>query len=376
MPQLDALRGIAILWVILHNAALDNVGPAQGGPMHFIELIGNMGWVGVQLFFVLSGFLITGILLDGRGAKKQFRNFYARRTLRIFPLYYGFLTLTFVLLPLAGLVHWGSQAYAFSLYYWTYLSNWAQPFSHHSVFPHLWSLAIEEQYYLVWPMLVVFLRGRLLVYVCLGLIGTALLSRAWLVLHYDPTFADHAMYTFTSARWDALAMGSLLAVLVRSDAALPYLQRYLSPGFAILSGLLLLQIALLHNFEPTGVHGIFNQSTIALWFAMVLLLTIVPWRNPLDRLRKFFRSRLLRTVGKYSYAMYLFHFPGKAIWFHYFTIAVKPDSPWQQLGVAVYNFVGITLMLVGAAFVSWYLWEVHFLKLKHRFVLKRAAAAG
>ncbi|MEJ2361078.1 MAG: acyltransferase family protein [Gammaproteobacteria bacterium] len=93
MPQLDGVRGIAILWVILHNAALDNVGPSQSLLMSVIDMLGNMGWVGVQLFFVLSGFLITGILLDGRGATNQFRHFYARRTLRIFPLYYGFLCL-------------------------------------------------------------------------------------------------------------------------------------------------------------------------------------------------------------------------------------------------------------------------------------------
>jgi peptidoglycan/LPS O-acetylase OafA/YrhL len=78
MPQLDALRGIAILWVILHNAALNGVGHAQGKLLEVLFLIGNMGWIGVQLFFVLSGFLITGILLDGRGSDDQFRIFYIR----------------------------------------------------------------------------------------------------------------------------------------------------------------------------------------------------------------------------------------------------------------------------------------------------------
>ncbi|MEJ2392759.1 MAG: acyltransferase [Gammaproteobacteria bacterium] len=376
MPQLDGVRGIAILWVILHNAALDNVGPSQSPLMSVIDLLGQMGWVGVQLFFVLSGFLITGILLDGRGATNQFRHFYARRTLRIFPLYYGFLCLAFVILPWSGLVHWSQQEYDITVFYWSYLANWAQPFSQHNVFPHLWSLAIEEQYYLLWPLLVVFLRKRSLVYVCLGLIVTAILGRAYLVFNFEPSFSSRAMYTFTFARWDALAIGSLLAVLVRSEAALPYIKRYFSRSFVILGGLLLLEIAVLRNFEPSHIPGIFNQTSIALWFALLVLLSIVPWQNRLDRLRPLFSSRLLRTVGKYSYAMYLFHFPGKMIWFRYFAIPVQPDSPWQQLGVAAYNFIGLSLFVGAAAFISWHLWEVHFLKLKRRFVLQRVAVPG
>lgn len=374
MPQLDALRGIAILWVILHNGALDNVGHAQSAVMSVVELISNMGWVGVQLFFVLSGFLITGILLDGRGATNQFRTFYARRTLRIFPLYYTFLLLAFVILPWTGIVTWHNSSPTEMALYWSYLTNWGQPF-HPVNFPHLWSLAIEEQYYLMWPLLVIFLRERTLVYACLTLIVTAILCRAYLVFNYDAGFASHAMYTFTIARWDALAIGSLLAILVRSERALPYLQRYFTPSFGVLSFLLLAQVAAFRNFIPSGTPGIINQTTIAIWFAMLILLSIVPWHNQLDNLRSTLSNRFLRWVGKYSYAIYVFHFPAKMIWFSHFAIAVAPNAPWQQFGIMVYNFIGIAALATSGAYISWHILEQPFLRLKRRFILARAASA-
>jgi peptidoglycan/LPS O-acetylase OafA/YrhL len=253
MPQLDALRGIAILWVIFHNAARDGTGDARNLVMGVVDLFANMGWAGVQLFFVLSGFLITGILLDGRGATNQFRNFYARRTLRIFPVYYAFLLLAFVILPWAGLITWSDTIHLERVWDWTYLVNWVLPFDKDASFPHLWSLAVEEQYYLLWPLFVVFLRERTLAYVCLALVISAILSRAFLVFHYDTEFANHAMYFFTFARWDTLAIGSLLALLVRSDTAVPYLQRYFTPTFVALSIALLLQISVERNFSQYSV---------------------------------------------------------------------------------------------------------------------------
>jgi len=371
MPQLDALRGIAILWVILHNAALDNIGHAQGALMSLIDLIGDSGWVGVQLFFVLSGFLITGILLEGRGAPRQFRTFYARRTLRIFPLYYGFLLLAFVILPWTGLIHWGDGNHVEKLLYWTYLSNWALLFHQPLTFPHLWSLAIEEQYYLLWPLLVIFLRKRTLALVCLGLILAALLIRAWLVWRFEPAFSEHAMYTFTVARWDALAVGSLLALLVRSEAALVIVQRYFVRGFVALSLVMLVQVALLRNFTSAGVAGVFNQTSSALWFAMLLLLAIAPWQSRLDRVRPLFENRFLRTVGKYSYAVYIFHVPAKMIFFSHFSISVHAHAPWQQLAVLAYNWIVISGLSLAAAYVSWHALERPFLQLKKYFVLRK-----
>lgn len=371
MPELDALRGIAILWVILHNAALDGIGPAQSVIMSVIGLIGNMGWVGVQLFFVLSGFLITGILVDGRGFKHQFRNFYVRRTLRIFPLYYGFLLFAFVILPWLGFSTLPDSTQTEKLLYWTYLANWGLLFVEHQTFPHLWSLAIEEQYYLIWPLLVILLQKRTLAYICLVLIVTAIASRASLVMYFDPDFSSKAMYTFTIARWDSLAIGSLLALLVRSDSTMIYVQRFFSRVFLIFTTVLILQILLLRNFSAHGTVGIFNQTTIALWFAMLILLSISPSRNLFEKLRQALSNKFLRWIGKYSYAIYVFHVPAKMIWFSHLAFAGKPDSPWYQLYIVVYNFIGISALATSAAYISWHVLEQPFLKLKRYFVYEQ-----
>src|SRR5205823_1934832 len=131
------------------------------------------GWSGVDLFFVLSGFLITGILCDAKGRDGYFRNFFTRRILRIFPLYYGFLGVVFLLLPrvtpfgrhLAALLH-------YQVWYWTYLLNvlislrgWPPV----ADFNHFWLLAVEDQFYLVWPFVVYMLGRRALLAACVGI---------------------------------------------------------------------------------------------------------------------------------------------------------------------------------------------------------------
>ena len=191
---LDGLRGMAILGVILFHAAVEYAPSTLSGKA--LGAVFNVGWGGVDLFFVLSGFLITGILLETRGTAGFFRNFYARRTLRIFPLYYGVLFVIFVVLP-----HYrpfdtpGLQTIARNQgWFWTYLTNFGF-IVHGSVFGnsdwlllnHFWSLAVEEQFYLVWPLLVYLLSGRSLRVICVFLFVEALFLRSGLaVMHQRP----------------------------------------------------------------------------------------------------------------------------------------------------------------------------------------------
>jgi peptidoglycan/LPS O-acetylase OafA/YrhL len=279
-----------------------------------------------------------------------------------------FLLLAFVVLPWSGTVSWPESTSTERLLYWTYLANWGVLFVEHQTFPHLWSLAIEEQYYLIWPLLVILLRKRTLALICLFMIISAFLFRTYLVFNFDPEFSSEAMYTFTIARWDSLAIGSLLALLVRTDMALQYVQRYFTKSFIIMSGILSLQIIFIRDFSPHGISGIFNQSSIAIWFAMLIMLSIVTWQNQLDKLGSIFSNRFLRWFGKYSYAIYIFHFPAKMLWFKYFQIVIPPDAPWFQLSIVVYNFIGISLIATVAAFISWHVLEHPFLRLKRYFV--------
>src|SRR5262245_16358318 len=149
-PGLDGLRGIAILLVILYH----NFG--------FIPFL-NYGWLGVDLFFVLSGFLITEILLKTRTTTNYFKNFYTRRVLRIFPLYYLCLILVIVIFPLIKNFPYDLSFYRENqVWFWFYLQNWMLIFKQWNdsaiLLNHFWSLAVEEQFYIVWPLLVLLIR--------------------------------------------------------------------------------------------------------------------------------------------------------------------------------------------------------------------------
>lgn len=168
LQELDGLRGFAILLVLCSHL----VSLPPGGRSPFVDrLVGmilGLGWVGVDLFFVLSGFLITGILVQSRGGPHYFRNFYARRSLRIFPLYYLFLAIaTFIspllLSPESILTLPKEHAWV----YWLYLSNFGGKPS--EAFAHTWSLAVEEQFYLVWPAIVFFAKPVAMRRVCVSL---------------------------------------------------------------------------------------------------------------------------------------------------------------------------------------------------------------
>jgi peptidoglycan/LPS O-acetylase OafA/YrhL len=180
IPALDGLRGIAILLVIPHNADIFS----QSAPWLWpIALVAHAGWIGVQLFFVLSGFLITRNLLDTRRDANYLRSFYVRRALRIFPLY--FLTLFVGLVVLPHVVQFSPGALAShhnQVWLWTFLSNWAQPYGLEvSGFSHFWSLAVEEQFYLVWPFVVLFAAGTRLFWVSVVVALAAFVSRVVLM---------------------------------------------------------------------------------------------------------------------------------------------------------------------------------------------------
>src|SRR5688572_7114217 len=146
IPALDGLRGIAVLIVLGFHIFPNHV---------------KFGWAGVDLFFVLSGFLITGILLESKGTPNYYRNYLAKRTLRIFPLYYFFLIVFFIVFPLVG---YSDSIYNYDYlsstqsWYWLYIQNWRIFFDPHypgeDIISHFWSLAIEEQFYIFWPLVI------------------------------------------------------------------------------------------------------------------------------------------------------------------------------------------------------------------------------
>ncbi|MBD0321145.1 MAG: acyltransferase, partial [Gemmatimonadetes bacterium] len=181
LPALDGLRGVAVaLVVLLHFTLFVPAGPVES---FFSRGVGT-GWMGVDLFFVLSGFLITGILYDSRDSPAYFRNFYARRSLRIFPLYYAYLFAIFAVLPRVQAGAAGPAEESARIWVWTYLSNVLFARGGWEVMPghttHLWSLAVEEQFYLLWFAAVVMAPRRWLLPTIVGCLVVAPIFRGLL----------------------------------------------------------------------------------------------------------------------------------------------------------------------------------------------------
>ena len=199
LPALDGLRGIAVVLVIAYHSA-----PSR---------VVTFGWCGVDLFFVLSGFLITGILADSVASGGAALRFYLRRSLRIWPLYYLFLAFTFLLLPRIGPTLAPSAVDHPPLRYLLFINNYWYGAESFSVLGPLWSLAIEEQYYVVWPVLVWTLRRRTLLWTCAAMPLVSFALRRWLL---SKGWSGAEVYALTFARLDGLAMGSALALVFRT----------------------------------------------------------------------------------------------------------------------------------------------------------------
>ena len=329
-----------------------------------------IGWCGVDLFFVLSGLLITGILLDSRDDPQYFQKFYARRVLRISPLYYAVVVGLFVIAPLGLrliarsdlipiLVH--PESAIFAWIFWLNILFAFRPASVSPLIQPLWSLSIEEQFYLAWPFVVRRIRSALLSRVCVALIFAAL------ALRIAFTAGGHALaaYTLTPCRFDALAMGALAAVMLRRDNGLDRLRAW-SWKFAAASAAsfaLLAAFASVDFENPVvGTAGIF---LLDLFFASALAaLLSAPEESPL---RSPFRWSPLRTVGKYSYATYMFH---QGI----IAVLTYKNLPWRLstwmhsafLGQFVFSVLAAGLSF-GAALASWWLLEKRCLALKRYF---------
>ena len=369
LPALDGLRGLAVLIVVWHNVSLTGPGFGDGADAKVLGLISNLGWMGVELFFVLSGFLITGILVDASNEPRPLRNFYMRRMLRIFPLYYAVLIVAFIILPaLDARPAWSVAKDGSEIWYWTYLVNWAIPIEGGGGgLSHFWSLAVEEQFYLLWPLVVVAVSRPALVVACLILIVSSPLARAWMI-HHDFELAQRTAYEFTFARWDALGMGALLAVLVRHR---PWLERVIASAPLVLNGALLYMVVYIgvnHNFAPVeqGIAAL-NQTIASLLFAGILFSGIFPVGAKSSRWQYVLRWSALRNVGKYSYGIYVFHFPimisWLPLWERYFTefhrLHPTVDTVARVLVAAVSSYL--------MAWCSWHVLEQPFLRLKKYF---------
>jgi peptidoglycan/LPS O-acetylase OafA/YrhL len=392
VPALDGIRGLAILIVmVFHMNMIAGVHKVDAAA----KFISSAGWTGVDLFFVLSGFLITGILLDTKHGEGYFRLFYARRALRIFPLYYAVVALSLIVLP-AVAAHLPPVAQAKldrfgtiggdGWMYWAYLSNFAIASAEkfrHGILDISWSLAIEEQFYLVWPAVVYFLSRRRLIDVCIGAVFFAIGFRCWLVWNGAHPIAVHLL---TPSRIDALAVGAFIAAVSRGPGGFELLCRYGRVvgvvAFAAVTAAFAYRFVT--NTGRPGEEGFASANLpeiqtvgltlIAVAFGGLLVHVLALTRSPeptKHRLVRFFESPLLRSFGKYSYAMYLFHLPVRALIRD--TVFGK-DLKWianSQIGMQI-AFTSISIAATFAlAWMSWNLFEKRCLALKKYVEYKR-----
>jgi peptidoglycan/LPS O-acetylase OafA/YrhL len=373
LPALDGVRGIAILWVMLHNLSLMEIGAGSGPLMHLLIDGIDAGWAGVTLFFALSGFLITGILLDSREAPGYYRNFYVRRVLRIFPLYYGVLFVAFVLIPL--LVHpvplHVAEDRPEQIWLWTYLSNWGLPYGIADyTFPHFWSLAVEEQFYLLWPLLVRSRGPRAVLRLAAVLAAASLLVRAAMAVAGAP---PEALYAFSVTRMDALALGGAAAAVLRMPAWRAWVAARAGLLLGVAVGLFMagfLGFHALRRLDPmTQTVG---YTLLAVCFSLLVLALAAADATGKQRWwAQGWRIAPLRVLAKYSYGMYIFHKILGDVW-------GKPwmrshgDAVLRSLPANLLYFALGVLATLGIAMLSYHLVEKRFLQLKPLFAGRAA----
>ncbi len=365
---LDGLRGLAIALVMAHHFFMDSM-PADNELDRTVFRIVHGGWCGVDLFFVLSGYLITGILLSSKGSKGYFKNFYARRTVRIFPLYYVTLFVFFVLLPKTNhpeILDYVKDSRSDQAWFWAYLTNIRIAMRgdfYVEVIPSLtWSLAIEEQFYLAWPLVVFLCSRSTLMRICIGLIIGALALRAAFALtgiHWVVS------YVLTPARVDCLAIGSFLALFFRGSyrpQVVIWARRTILAMAVFVIWIGIRKGTLARGDELTYTLGF---TGIGILFGSLLVLCLTTRSGSL--LSCAVDNTFLRTLGKYSYALYLCHGPvGTAVRVLYNPrhqpLLFESSLPRTLIYALL---TGLASLMV--AFLSWHLFEKHFLKLKRHF---------
>jgi peptidoglycan/LPS O-acetylase OafA/YrhL len=358
LPALDGIRGVAVLMILVFHfwQSMYHLPAAAPLQSHLRFLAG--GQTGVDLFFVLSGFLITGILLNAKGTPHFLRNFYVRRAVRILPLYYLVVCGYFA----AGWINSGFyETFNKEWWYFPYLQNVGMTFWPHQVGEpgHFWSLGVEEHFYLFWPCLVLLCDERRLPKVLLAIIAAAMGFRLLLI----PFVGADNIFWFSPCRLDALALGALLAVVVRRPELAETAHQTCRWTLMILGPTLLVLYPL------TSGKGLFVMQTVkyllvAVAFTALLGTTIGPGRWPW--LERFFSTRFLCWCGKYSYAMYVFH----PIIYIQITDLLRPNVSLATTHPNLYLACEFPLLLGVVFFVSWASWhlfEKHFLKLKSHF---------
>ena len=364
-PALDGIRAIAVTLVFLEHFG----GGSHGGAvLKIINIVRQRGWVGVDLFFVLSGFLITGILYDTRADTQFFKRFFARRTLRIFPVFYLVL---FLLLALTPIFHsqWHWLQLTFLVYMGNFFGNYN--FTLYSIrsanhpaalanIGHFWSLCVEEQFYLLWPPAVWLLRDRVrLIWTAAGISVLALVLRLLALWSLGDVHAETWIIRTLPFRMDALLIGAILALVLRGPAA----DRWQRSGrwvFLAATAATLAIFLLSPAYDSPWLLSI-GLTCTALASAGLIASTL---RSGSPAFRIFYRKPL-RVLGRYSYGFYVYHAVFAMAWIHLLVVLTSKlhSIALGGIGALAINYAATFLV----SMLSYKLFEVRFLRFKRHF---------
>ena len=311
-------------------------------------------------FLRLSGFLITRILLASKSEHSYFQNFYARRILRIVPLYYFVLALAFVVLSQTPFqtLHVSAVEKQHQWMYWAFIQNYFMASANSFGVPILgvtWSLAIEEQFYIVWPLIVRLTSAKSLKRICIAIIVSANVFRGLLAFTHAGWIPT---YVLTPTRMDSLAVGAMVAIW-RIDSDRARLRRLFLP---LMGATFILSVV---EFQTYGATNVFGYSILAFAFAALLELAL----DPSTRSSALLNNRALRFFGKYSYALYLVHpailraTAGSLRWYGHTQPFGGQETVLMQIVFICFSIAGS----IAAALISWHMLEKPFLRLKDRF---------
>ena len=345
--SIDGIRGCAIILVLIYHCLEITFFP--------YSVLSKIGWIGVDLFFVLSGFLITGILYDTKGSKNYLSVFLFKRILRIFPLYYLALSIFFIVLLIPNITSTNSFLnkghFDDIIYYLTFTQNIR--FSMHGfgitdILNHFWSLAIEEQFYLVWPIIIMFTKRNKIILISILIIIIALVTR-----NIYPFFPFS--YVFTLARIDALAIGGITAILIRRN--ITFLNKYTLYIFTILLVLLSYIVLITKSVYIDDIYLIrYGYTLFDVLFASIIILTFDSKRIG-KFIGYFFENSLLRFLGKYSYGIYVYH------WLLYRGLYMYLETKYSLSSIFILPFI---LFVIIVSVLSYNLYEKKFLEFKSK----------
>jgi peptidoglycan/LPS O-acetylase OafA/YrhL len=371
IPELDGLRGLAILLVLAcHYVADPPHGTSHGWMQRFSTILGQ-GATGVDLFFILSGFLIGGILLKSRSSPAYYKTFYLRRIYRIIPIYYGWLLIFGCLALIAGSLGGAAgQEFRTAIPYWVYFvfiqnyllattavqAAWLGP---------LWSLAVEEQFYLVSPILIRNLPKPRLTRFLIAAVLFALILRFVLATWFGPNHGDWgivASYFWTPARADELALGMLVAIAWTTPYVRGWLKKNIDRIYVLLcisvGSILLLMYWLVKPLSYAAAT--LGRPVYGLLYSALLVICLADCQG---KIAGVFRWRWLREMGRVSYCVYIIHYAMDWLVFR----VIRHSSPrFDSFSAIGLTFVAFALTFALAKF-SWHFIEHPLIRRGHRF---------